>query len=401
MKVFYLISIFSLFSIHVQAYEFPYETLDGSYKDTTIPIEISPSTPIKAQDGIGLCYGFSATSLLESYRCRELKLNCDDPKEFLSSLDVTSYYERKSLKEGGDTYRIFSNIENSKRKIAKEECVQFSALVHQMVDYKNIMQKDEKRGWIFLVKKWNEYRGIGKDVRRNDCVACLADEIKKNLPNVQTPIDQLKDAFTSSHSMEEFLYKSLLPAQCMEENKMASIPEFKSKSYPGYNEKADANAVAKKVESLLLSSIPVEISICTQKDFTDKCTAQSAHSIALFGIKQVCSSRKNDCRTMVKVKNSYGNTWQLQNNNGWVNLKSLADSSFLLTQNNNISWIEKPGFILIEKSLSKKSVTSLMSTVNSRAGGGIPDEYKNYYGIWKCPGTKYVDQYEPGCIPLK
>jgi hypothetical protein len=201
--------------------------------------------------------------------------------------------------------------------------------------------------------------------------------------------------------MEEFLYKSLLPAQCLEENKMASIPEFKSKSYPGYNEKVNANAVAKKVESLLLSNIPVEISICTQKDFEGKCTADMAHSIALFGIKKVCSSKNNVCRTMVKVKNSYGNTWQQQNNNGWVDLKSLADSSFDLVQNNNISWIEKPGFILIEKSLSKKSVTSLMPSINNRSGGGIPSEYKNYHGIWKCPGAKFVDQYEPGCIPLK
>lgn len=49
---------------------------------------------------------------------------------------------------------------------------------------------------------------------------------------------------------------------------------------------------------------------------------------------------------MVKVINSYGASWQQQNNEGWVDLKGLAESSLLM-------------------------------------------------------GAKFVDRYEPGCVPLK
>lgn len=396
-------NFFILFLFQAEASLYPYETLDSSYKDNTVPIEITPSTPVKAQDGIGLCYGFSTTSLLENYRCRELNLNCSDPHEFLSSLDVTSYYERKSLIEGGNAYRILSNLQSSKRKVAKEECVQFSALVHQMTDYKNNTYSNEKVGWSFLIKKWNEFKGLGKDVVRNDCVGCMADEIKKTLPNIQTPMDQLKDAFTSAHTMEEFLYKTILPSQCLDENKMANIPEFVTRTYPGFNDKVDAEGIAKKIESLLLSNIPVEIGICTQKDFNEKCMENNGHSIALFGIKEVCSHSKNDCRTMVKVKNSYGNSWQLQNNGGWIDLQSLAESSILLEKNNNISWIEKPGFKLVDKTLSKKSTRVITPPTDTRNNSNIavPGEYKNYKGIWKCPGNKFIDHYESGCVPMR
>ncbi len=78
--------------------DYPYNTLDSSYKDTPeSKTEVSSISPIKAQDGIGLCYGFSATTLLENYRCREFKLDCQSSENLMSSLDVTSYLQKKSI----------------------------------------------------------------------------------------------------------------------------------------------------------------------------------------------------------------------------------------------------------------------------------------------------------------
>ena len=80
--------------------EYPYETLEPSFQNSGEIKTISPNSPIKAQDDIGICYGFSATSLLENYRCKELNLDCSDPKNFISTLDVTSYYKNQMLIEG-------------------------------------------------------------------------------------------------------------------------------------------------------------------------------------------------------------------------------------------------------------------------------------------------------------
>ncbi|MFA6239186.1 MAG: hypothetical protein WC635_17740 [Bacteriovorax sp.] len=401
MKISIMLFMASILSISARA-EYPYETLDDSYRNKGPVIEVFPSSPVRAQDGIGLCYGFSATSLLENYRCKELNLSCSESNNLLSSLDVTSYYEKKALKEGGNTYRLLNNVENSNRKIASEDCIKFSAIVHQMADYKNNVTKDEKRGWIFLIQKWNEFKGIGSNgqsTTRNDCVSCLADSIKSTLVNIETPKDQLKDAFLNAKTLEEFLYKSLLPAQCLEESKILNIPAFKTRTYPGYNGKPDADSLSRKIISVLEANIPLEMSICTGRDFNGACLKDTGHSIALFGLKEVCSYKTNECRQMVKVKNSYGNTWQRQNNDGWVDLSSLVENSLLYEKNNNISWLEKPGFVLPEKAQIKKPAPPIIGKPNG--GGGIPSEYKNYKGIWKCPGSKFSDQYETGCVPMK
>lgn len=396
----YVLLIYHILILNNIAFaEIPYNTLDNSYVQKGEEINITPVTPIKSQDGIGLCYGFSATSLLENYRCRELNLNCNNPHEFLSSLDVTSYYGRERLVEGGDTYRILAHLESGRKKIAREECIKFSALVHQMADKQNKVTKDEKRGWVFLTTKWNEYKGLG-DNKRNDCVSCLAESIKSTLVNVKTPADQIKSAFIEAHTLEEFLYKALLPAQCMQDEQAAVMPAFVTKAYPGYNDKFSEEALMAKIETILRNNIPVELGICTSN--ARPCGKDSGHSIALFGIKEVCSKRTSECRKVVKVKNSYGMTWQNQHNDGWIDLKTLAEASHAQGEFNNISWIQKPGFVLTEnKNVSQpgRPTPPLMPTATT--GPSIPAEYQNYRGTWKCPNSSYIDHYEPGCVPMR
>jgi hypothetical protein len=360
---------------------------------------IEPATPIKSQDGIGLCYAFSATSLLESYRCRELNLNCNDPHEFLSTLDVTSNYENERLKEGGSTFRILSNLESGRKKIAREECIQFATLVHQMADNKNNMIKDEKRGWIFLTKKWNEYKGLG-DTKRNDCVSCLANSIKSTLVNIQTPSDQIKNAFLDAHTLEEFLYKTLLPSQCLLDSKMAAIPPFTAKIFPGYNEVATDRALTNKIEILLKNKIPLEMGICT--DPNRPCRENFGHSIALYGFKEVRSPNTGEIKKLVKVKNSYGMSWQKENNDGWVELSTLVEASLAQSQHENISWIQKPGFVPDEKVIAAASATTVPPArfIPARQGNSeVPAAYKNYHGIWKCNNSSFIDHYEPNCVP--
>lgn len=400
MKYFLLLYFFSAHSFA----EYPYQKAGPGYSDRPgSVIEIKPSTPIKAQDGIGLCYGFSATSLLEHHRCSELGSSCNSSDDILSTLDVSSYFEQKRLVEGGHTYKILANLEN-KRKVAREECVQFSALVSQIVSEKGELRNDESVGWRYLIDRWNAYRGLDKykDVRRNDCVTCLADDIKRTLVTVPTPKDQIKNAFDTAKTLEDFLYKSLLPAHCLEESKLAIIPPYKTKTFPGYKDTLNVESLSQKVESLLLSNIPLEMGICTVTYANGECNKDFGHSIALFGIKEVCQHSTNKCKTMVKVKNSYGQTWQNQTDGGWVELEVLAKSAIALNTVSVINWIEKPGAVPGKKTFSKFNDKVTVKPSPSPSGGNsIPHEYKAYKGIWKCPGNAFKDQYEAGCVPLR
>lgn len=389
-----------LFSLNAFA-TYPYVTVDQDYTDNGSVYEVTPMSPIKAQDDIGLCYGFSATTLLENYRCHELNLDCSDPNDFLSTFDVTSHREVRSLVEGGNPTRILSNIERSNGKIAKEECVKFSTLVYQMANSQNQITTNEKKGWSFLIRKWNEYKGIddsGKTTKSNDCTSCLADTIKATLVNIKTPAEQIRNAFTDAKSVDEFLYKAILPAECLQDDKMANIPKFVTRTYPSGKENFSEEGMSKKIESLLISNIPVQISLCALPG--NPCPIDSGHATTLVGIKEVC--KNNDCKKVVKVHNSYGESWQRHNNDGWVDLNTLIESAHIFGENNSLTWIEKPGLKLTEKRLSTKTYTQIEPPSYTPVNNSTkPAKYKDYHGTWKCPGAKYTQEYESGCVPMR
>jgi hypothetical protein len=402
MKTLTLFLIYISNTLKILHAEVPYTLIDRSYTNSGTVYEVDNLTPVKSQDGIGLCYGFSATTLLENFRCRELNLNCSNPHEILSSLDVTSYYGRNRLDEGGNPSVILNNIAASNRKIAREECAKFSTLVYQMNDSHNNPITDERRGWIFLTQKWNEYKGLDQKVKRNDCVSCLAQSIKSALVNIQTPADQIQKAFLDAHTLEEFIYMTVLPTQCLNDSKTAELPPFEAKSYPGYKDILTEESLTKKIESLLMSNIPLEMSICG--DPRKPCPTDFGHSVAVVGLKEVCKG-SGDCKKVVKLKNSYGMSWQQQNNDGWVDLQTLVESSLATAKNYNINWIQKPGYKLVEKSLkaesyySKQVIKVQPKIINN--SNTVPAEYKDYKGIWKCPGSAFMDHYESGCVPMK
>jgi hypothetical protein len=327
---------FSVFlcSFDLQA-EYPYKTFNSSYvdKEETVKI-IEERTPTKSQDGVGICYGFTATRLLETHRCRELKLDCSDPNEALSTLDVSSYamMDKKSLQMFGYAYTVLYYIYNGQNSIAKESCIQFSTLLH-----KKFFSKSEQVGWEYLISNWKDYRDNKVKNKSNDCVSCVAQKIKKEMVGLKTSIEQIAKAL-ESNSQEEFLEKAVIPTECLEEAKIAKIPPFSPKKYPEANlPNTDLKNV---VTTLLNAGTPLEMAICHIPEEEDECKDGAGHSVALYGIKEIC--KKNDCKTVVKVINSFGESWQQSHNDGWIDLDTLVESSKRLrNKDENISWIER------------------------------------------------------------
>ncbi len=392
-----------IISINIFA-EYPYETMKQEYSEDREVFEVKNMSPTKSQDGIGICYGFSSTSLLENYRCRELKLNCLDKKEQLSSLDVTSYFlstDSRQIKEAGNSATLLTNFKRSKRKLAFEECANFSSLLHQS-NQNGI--SNEKEGFNLLVKAWNKFKGYAQE-KRTDCVGCLVDELKAKLKNLKTPDEQIKDAFYNSQTLEHFIYNATLPLECLDQTKMASIPDFDVIRFPKYGSNTSRIELKNKIEQVLLNDMPVEISFCTSNISNGPCPDGEGHSTTLFGIKEACDPGTNNCRTMVRIKNSYGWGWQRDNNNGWVDLDTLAQASMNLDNHSNITWIQRPGFKLENKTLKKtgnetKPSNNSQGQYNSSTRPAVPpSEHKNFKGIWKCPGNKFLDHYEEGCVP--
>lgn len=341
MKLIKTVCLFLISSTSIYA-QYPYGLVDNSYKNAGEVIEISPISPVKNQGEIGLCYAFAATSLLEHYRCKELGLSCSEPKDVMSTLDVASYEEngKKGLKQGGMSLFILSNIAKE-RRIVKEECAPYSSLLAK-VKYLDKDFESELFSWQFLSEGWKNLHNRKISEGKNLCTSCMANNIKCLLPNLKTPLDQIEMALKDANDVESFLYKTIMPEHCFNRSEALDIPEFQIKSFPTYLDKdlLGASVLENKITTLLSSKIPMQINICSSKTVSDICT--SAHAVILYGLKEVCSEFKNECKKMVKIKNSYGEEWQKNNNDGWVDLQLLAKSSKDFSEGNNIVWLEKP-----------------------------------------------------------
>lgn len=336
-------TIFLFLSYITSTYaQYPYGVVDDSYKDAVELIEIYPMSPVRNQGEIGLCYAFAAASLLEHYRCKELGSSCSGPNDIMSILDVASFEENgdKTLKEGGTPQFILVNIAKE-RRIAKEKCAPYSSLQAKIRSFDRTYE-GEIAGWQFLSEGWRYLQYQKNLADKNQCIPCMAKNIKCLFPNMKTPLDQIEAALKDAKKVESFLYKTIIPEHCIDRSEALDIPKFEVSSFPTYLDKDSlgASALENKIEKLLSSKIPMQISICTFKASNDRCA--SAHAVVLHGFKEVCNELKNECKKMVKVKNSYGEEWQKQYNDGWVDLQLLVKSSKDYSEGNNIVWLEKP-----------------------------------------------------------
>lgn len=261
MKLIFLLNLICLFNTAFA--EYPYETFDGNFNYTSpqSTFEVSNMPPTKSQDGVGLCYAFSSSTLLENYRCRELKLNCLDKENLISTLDVSSFNQArdvKRLKEGGIPFNLLANIQSSNRKLAKESCAKFSSIVSKLDQY-NI---NEGQGWKFLSRSWNNFKKL-TPTKQKDLAWCMVNAVKMNLRQIETPEDQLYDAFMNAKNLENFLYKSLLPIQCLDDKNLITVPEYVINIFPGIRESGNEQLLQQKIENVLLNNIPIEMGICT------------------------------------------------------------------------------------------------------------------------------------------
>jgi len=360
--------LFLIVSLNVLA-EYPYITATSELNSKpTKEVEVTRMSATKSQDGIGICYGFSSTALLENYRCRSLNISCYDKNQQLSPLDVTSFLaeNKRSLKESGVARHVLENIQKSDRKIVKESCLNYSSLLAKSRDIDPTdaiglltASQTQKEGWDILSSKWNQFKNNQSDKnkkKKDNCVKCFAEDIKKNIVGLHSSSEQIEEAFKTAQSLEEFLYKSIIPLECLNSENQLQLPNFEVKRYPEVDKGYTAKDLAKKVETVLLNDIPVEISMCTVEiKHDEECPKGEGHSIVLYGIRENCSYKTEKCKRYVRARNSYGWNWQKNNDNGWIELETLMKASHKFNHDvgGNITWIQEPGRVLQEKSLSQ------------------------------------------------
>lgn len=313
MKIFWLIFFsFSAFAID------PYILRPGGYVplcDSSF-VELQNLPPLRDQGVYGLCYAHSGMMLLDYLRCSGDK----DPAACYSNpgsvLHLAKFFNGKEDKISiGGAPDVMLRSFHEARKLAPEKCAEYE-------DWKNLDQyyRSERVGLLAPANDQPEldyFYYISRRLKKNasaEEMNCWAREmldagIDQNLQDIMAILQKGRNMH-----WQELRFKLLVPKSCV--NQGISYPDYELKAYPpSYVDKKTFKGFRDFIFSALSNGVPLEASF--------KAGPGEYHSSTIVGQRHVCDARK--CELQYKIHNSYGKSWQENNDDGWVNAKNLVN----------------------------------------------------------------------------
>lgn len=232
-----------------------------------------PNMPIQRDQGsLGFCYGFSLTTAIDHFNCRKKKLDCSDPKNSFSSLDILSVGNEGFIKEGGNSYRLMQKIIPF-GKLAKEECAPYSKY-----KFKNDPTfTSEESTWSHLSKVYQESHSI-----KNECTGL-------DLEPINLPIIEIYKALGKS-TFSEFMSSISIPPECQANR--VSLPPLSTCTFDKNKLKDDPVNLNKAIVSILKSSTPIIFDFCLDQN----CEAGQGHSVIIHGFENLCCKEKGQMK---------------------------------------------------------------------------------------------------------
>ncbi|WP_156668102.1 hypothetical protein [Rhizobium bangladeshense] len=313
-------------------------------------IETMPKT--LNQGGLPICYAAAATLLGDEYNCfRKGNKNCTEvPDERRASmLDMSRFSEYikdqddkrdrseyKGLKQGGSIHKTLDSLWYADM-VAPKSCVSDTAHFIGGFDPQNTTASDVDR----MGQMWNEMAEFHKKLKGAPISLREAEGLKKAY-QMQQQATTIELAFAEK-TWPLVLDKLLIPEICRDwmdgPEHISYVRNDHPKTFPGWDDDAKPvksdykNTVAMARQIICEKKRPIGTSFCaakpmsyeTLKDCSDK---QLGHAVVIEGYARVCTTNSADCVDSVKVRNSWGDNWQKQNNDGWIDAKTLLDSTF-------------------------------------------------------------------------
>jgi hypothetical protein len=323
--------------------------------------EVENMPEIKNQDDLGLCYGFTASSLLEHYMCKVNKRDCSklQEKEKVSVLFTSAYTtEYEHLSEGGSAKRALTRLQKVTNNFVSEECAPFSQLLKKetfVQDGQTYESESHGNGW----KAFEQLFMVRDD-------PAFLDKMRSEIPKLSI-FDREVEALNVSFSIpnpDNMRNEILLPGHCKHSKWAVKYPAYLTAKYPKYDhgiwapQTLTERDLEEKIKSLVDKEIPVGVNICMDEDETGGC--ESAHVFIVSGYKTVCDRTLKEvslldqaalvaekkCEVLLKVHNSWGKQWQKKHRGGWIKGQALLTKArqyfekLGLSQAPVLTWIE-------------------------------------------------------------
>lgn len=331
--------------------------------------EIKNMPRTTSQDGLGICYAHVAATMMQAENCRVLKQDCASlpEEELFSPLDLTrltrpkdgslpssarASYSGLRLESGsngndlgGDPHDTAMIAALITKKTANESCISLDRILSKM-QQRGQTEEAQAAMWDRLKKSYSDYQG------NKGCSSCLSQiyatavhDINENL-NLKTSNEEILKAF-GQDSYAKFLDELLGGSKCKESKQFAFFENAKNVKYEMFPE-PDEKDVRKikepvtpsqfknKVKEVLKTGRPLSLgNICLGTEPASDCKPQNHHAVVIAGYREVCNS-SGKCREAFKVINSWGKSWQDQNDGGWVDADTLIAHTKM--QPNVLGW---------------------------------------------------------------
>jgi len=350
-------------------------TIDKKYTPkpgTEISIKGMPAT--QQQPSLGICYAYTASVLIDKAYCDEKNIaDCGNApaasktspldlarfsRKLSDDVDFTDRFNYEGIKEGGDVATTLQNA-LATSTIVKSSCADPSWFLSNKTD-PVVAQKEELEVWSSLKSFYKQYREQKKSC--GQCAERTAEELSRKIKEMSGfkrddyVLEDLRAAFKEK-SYDIFLDKVLIPDRCWDLKNMTSGSQHtRLRIFPEHPKAADGSVVflegddevnftsydelLAKIKSVLAAGSPLGIGLCLQPEFTAKTRKQCepyGHSVVISGYRKVCHGQH--CKDSLKVINSWGEDWQVSNDNGWLDANNLLDRSLYTPQ--AIAWLEK------------------------------------------------------------
>ncbi|MCE3010317.1 MAG: hypothetical protein LW875_06875 [Proteobacteria bacterium] len=322
-----------------------------TFQNSTV-IENMP--PVRSQDSIGICGAFALAAVLDYNNCQKNKWDCtkltDDRR--VSTLDIAragsamglnDIYEaedKSKLKRVviGEFPLVLGTVTSALTKsVAKESCAPFSRIVNRFSDDDVNQQKKVDE----LEKRVSEYTE-----GQSGCIECVLNLVKNDFPGindlqkVRESLDMAKADFSSegrSNSsardagssrptglgFELFLKNLLIKNQCDKPENSVPVEGF-LESVEMKKDQDNAKEFESYIAFHLNKKRPLIISgICFDKSLATAEGCKENHAAVIVGEATRCAPSGNRCRKAYKIHNSWGQSWQNSNSDGWVFAENL------------------------------------------------------------------------------
>ncbi|WP_295900348.1 hypothetical protein [uncultured Bdellovibrio sp.] len=322
--------------------------IDSSYAQKKVDLEIKNMPRITSQDGLGICYAHVAATMMQTENCRTLKIkDCGSLQEnqLFSPLDLTRLHRtndngeystlRSSYKgldiSGGSVHDAIIIGALGTKAAASEECLSLDRILSKM-NTRGETNDAQNAMWTRLKQQYDAAKKEAKG--KEGCAECLnniyttaADktmpEVEKNL-NLKVDNVKLAQAFAQD-TFNKFLDDLLGASACRKPSQMVYFENAEGLTYEAFptSDNATSEQMKDKVKEVLKTGRPLALTnICLGQEPAKSCNEKNFHAVVIAGYRTICNSA-GKCRDSFKVVNSWGKSWQDQNDGGWLDADAL------------------------------------------------------------------------------